>query len=354
MLNKKTGLSYFGQVKPSDRQRHLEEAAIHLYTLVKQFENDPEVKKMNSYKILTRVLSEQCEFVTDDESGDDIQGLIPIRLKEPKKVPSDSLQNPSDPDASYSGHKGQGFQCQITETINNSGAEGPDKKPNFITAMIPEQAHESDAHAVAKAIEATESNGLAPKTLLADTAYGSDENCQLAEEHGIELVSPVSGKDKAKDKEATGKQSLADFKVDEDGKITKCPAGHAPTAIKRNRSDKGYKVGFDSVNCHKCPLFLKCLVKIADGSGVAIINYTLYQLRLALRRAYENTADFKNLYRWRSGIEATNSHLARECGFKHLRVRGFPAVGYRLVLKGIGENIRRAMSAIRRKVAYSL
>ena len=32
----------------------------------------------------------------------------------------DSLQNPSDPDATYSGHKGQGYQVQIMETFSCS------------------------------------------------------------------------------------------------------------------------------------------------------------------------------------------------------------------------------------------
>ena len=30
----------------------------------------------------------------------------PVELKKPKEIASDSLQNPSDPDATYGGHKG--------------------------------------------------------------------------------------------------------------------------------------------------------------------------------------------------------------------------------------------------------
>jgi hypothetical protein len=39
-----------------------------------------------------------------------------VSIKANKEVPSDSLQNPSDPDASYDGHKGQGYQMQVAET----------------------------------------------------------------------------------------------------------------------------------------------------------------------------------------------------------------------------------------------
>ena len=80
-----------------------------MFNLVEQFKGHAEVLDMYSYKMLQRVLSEQCNL-TDDKDQ-------PIELKKPKEIPSDSLQNPSDPDASYSGHKGQGYQVQIMETF---------------------------------------------------------------------------------------------------------------------------------------------------------------------------------------------------------------------------------------------
>ncbi len=42
-----------------------------------------------------------------------------ISVKPNKEVPSDSLQNPSDPDAGYSGHKGKEYQVQVIEYIYN-------------------------------------------------------------------------------------------------------------------------------------------------------------------------------------------------------------------------------------------
>ena len=49
--------------------------------------------------------------------------LVEIEVKPPKEVPSDSLQIPSDPDAGYSGHKGQGYQVQILETYSREAPE---------------------------------------------------------------------------------------------------------------------------------------------------------------------------------------------------------------------------------------
>ena len=49
-------------------------------------------------------------------------------------------------------------------------------------------------------------------------------------------------------------------------------------------------------------------------------------MRLAIRRAYEQTEEFKDRYRWRSGVEAAMSEYDRRTGVKHLRVRGLKAV----------------------------
>ncbi|HCK98575.1 MAG TPA: hypothetical protein DHW42_00515, partial [Candidatus Marinimicrobia bacterium] len=38
-----------------------------------------------------------------------------IEIKKPKDIPSDSLENPSDPDATYSGYKGQGYPAVIAK-----------------------------------------------------------------------------------------------------------------------------------------------------------------------------------------------------------------------------------------------
>ena len=41
---------------------------------------------------------------------------MPVALKDPKQVSADSLQSPHDPDVTYSGHKGKGYEVQVAET----------------------------------------------------------------------------------------------------------------------------------------------------------------------------------------------------------------------------------------------
>ena len=47
---------------------------------------------------------------------------MPIALREPREVRSDSLQTPHDPAVTYSGHKGKGYEVQVAETCESDNA----------------------------------------------------------------------------------------------------------------------------------------------------------------------------------------------------------------------------------------
>ena len=189
------------------------------------------------------------------------------------------------------------------------------------------------------AIESSKERGLAPEELLADTLYGSDENCQEAEKLGVEVVSPTKS---TKEKHSI---TFSDFEVNEKSDVVSCPQGHTPVRTKTKKTR--HTVAFDSRYCSTCPLQETCPVK--QGKKYHYLRYTNKEIRLAKRRAYEQTDEFKDRYRWRAGSEATMSEYDRRTGVKHLRVRGFKAVRFCATLKAIGVNIFRA-TAVRRAV----
>jgi hypothetical protein len=205
---------------------------------------------------------------------------------------------------------------------------------NLITHVQVEPAHESDANALIPALTSTQERGLGPKEALADTLYGSDENCQRAEQLGVEIVAPTMGTPRQQEETL----SLSDFAVSATGDIVTCPQGSAPvrTTTKKTR----HIAAFDSQHCCQCPHQSTCLVKA--GKKQFYLRYTDKDLRLATRRAYEQTEEFQDRYRWRAGIEATMSEYDRRTGVKHLRVRGLQAVRFCATLKAIGINIFRA------------
>jgi hypothetical protein len=324
-------LGCFSMVKPSESKKTLASVACDLFDLVEQFKDCEQVSAMHSYKLLERVLKEQCNLqVSDDKKR--------VEVKKPKEIASDSLQNPSDPDATYSGHKGQGYQLQIMETYTDTeDKEVKSKTLNLITHVEVEKACDSDAQALMPAIESTQKRGLGPDELEADTLYGSDENYQGAKSKGVELVAPVKGKP---EKSAV---SLSQFKFSNRGHVLACPQGQKPLTSKKKKTR--FTQGFSCETCAKCPLVNDCPAK--PGKKYYYLRYEEKAMRIAKRRATEQTSEFKDRYRWRAGVEATISELDRRTGVKRLRVRGFKAVRFSATLKAIGINLFRA-AAVRR------
>ena len=104
-------------------RRRLSVCARDLYRLVDRF-GGTAAGRLEEYRLLQRLLREQCHVGKhrDGRPGDDDddagEGKVPITLRDPKEVRSDSLQSPHDPDVTYSGHKGKGYEVQVAETCH--------------------------------------------------------------------------------------------------------------------------------------------------------------------------------------------------------------------------------------------
>lgn len=334
----------FAQVKPSEAKATLQSVAEDLLVLVETFGGHPKIRRMEAFVLLQRVLNEQCEVHGEGEEAK-------VELKEPKEVSSKSLQNPSDADAGYSGHKGEGYQVQLMETYtveepsDESGGKEEMEKPNFITYAKVEPAYCSDSEALLPAIQETKERGCAPVELVADSAYGSDDNVQQAAQEGVDVIAPTMGKPKSKEKQLI----LDDFTVDrETGRVTGCPGGEAPSEIREGEKGK-LTITFDATICAGCDHRDYCCVGL-DAAGKPAgadhrLEYTPKQLRLAQRRVAEESDEFREKYRWRSGIEAVNAKLKRVMKLGRLRVRGLARVRYAVNLKVLGWNILQAVRA---------
>lgn len=333
----KKALGCFSLVKPSESAKTLEQVSKDLFSLVQLFRDNKQITSMNTFGALLRVLTEQCEVREEEENS-----CQELTLKKPCDIPSSSLQNPSDPDAGYSSHKGQGYHVQVMETYCDC-EEGNKREEalNLITHVEVQSADKSDVHALLPALESTHDRGLGPKEVLADSLYGSDENHEKARGMEVDLVAPTMGSAK-KDS-----FSLVDFAQDEKGNIIACPRGYAP--VKRRQSKKNLSIGFDSLHCNDCPIQSQCPVK--KGKKRHYLRFTFKALRVAGRRAQELTDEFKDKYRWRAGVEATFSEMATITGIKKLRVRGMRAVCFCARLKAVGVNIFRAARVKRAREA---
>lgn len=320
-------LAAFSLVKPTESEKTLKQVSTDLFDLIERFKDQAAVVSMHSYKLMQRVLADQCRVETDDVDS------LRVAIKKPAEIPSDSLQNPSDPDATYSGHKGQGYQVQIMEAFSRSEDENEKEKPlNLITHVEVQPACESDAEAMVPAIADTKIRGVGPDRLVADTLYGSDRNHQTAEVADVDLVAPTQKGNESK--------PLTAFSFNDQGYVETCPAGHVPEQVKHKKKTDRYSAAFDPRLCQGCPHAKHCPVK--PGKKKNYLRYSGKQYRLSVRRLAEKSEAFIDTYRWRAGVEATMSEYDRRTGVKKLRVRGMPAVRFCAKMKAAGLNLLRA------------
>jgi hypothetical protein len=318
--------------KDSESRRLLrQQVAEDMYHLIRLFADRPEHVRKDTYKALERIFYEQCDVRKEK-----------VCVK--AKTGGDVMQNPSDPDATYDGHKGPGYQVQIAETCN------PENDVQIITCTIPQTAVESDTAAASEVLDTLDESGLLPQELFADTHYCSDENIQDAADRGVELVGPVPcGSLIDKDVDCL---NLDDFDVAEQTEeVVCCPAGHKPVSSVYDQETGKTKTVMSLSACSQCEFVDECPVeKCRTGY---CLHHTAKQRRLAGRRREENTDAFRQRYRIRGGIEGTNSGLKRKTGLGRVRVRGRPRVFHAIYLKITGWNILRASACAKmRGIVY--
>lgn len=267
-----TRLFGLGTRKPQPREEALQQAAEDLAFLVGRFAQEPKHHARKSYLALVRLLSEHCEIKED-------KVVVRPRSVDEQGGSGQCLQNPSDPGAGYSGHKGAGYQVQIAQALPPRDADGEKEGPGLITACLSQSAAVHDSEALGPVLDQQKAAGLLPGELTADTHYGSDANVQFASSQSVELISPVGG--------------VAP-------KAGKVPVHH-------------------------------CTKKESESKK-----------RLNDRREQQGTEKWKKDYASRSGIEGVNRALDVVTGLKELRVRGTRAVQIAVTLKITGWNILAA------------
>jgi len=328
---------WFG-LGPAEQKVKIQELAEYLYELIVIFRNDDKINSSESYQLLDRLFREQCELKNNSPSNEESSK---IQIK--KKPGGESLQSPYDPDASY-GHKGSGYSVHITETCNNS------EKTEIITDYEVHGAARSDIGKALSVVERLDATGLKPETIFADGGYPSVPSALKITEKQIEFIAPVNRSRLSDD--IMGRDL---FQFNSDGFATKCPMGHSPIDHRMlshsNKKGKSLHAVFDGDTCRQCSLLDRCPVrapnhrskgcKPCDTVGDFRIEITP-EIRLRDHMySIQQTTEWKDRYRIRSGIEATNSELKRSHGLGKLRVRRAPKVCFAVACKVIACNIKR-------------
>lgn len=328
---------WFG-LGPAEQKVKVEELAQYVYELIVLFDKDNEVRNSEPYQLLNRLFCEQCEFTKGSPS---IEQSSKIQVK--KRSEGETLQSPYDPDASY-GHRGAGYSVHITETCNNL------EKTEIITDYEVHGAARSDIGKALSVIERLDAGGLKPETLFADGGYPSVPSALTVIKKNIEFMAPVN-RGRLSD-EIMGRDL---FRFDSEGFATECPTGHRPIHHRilsgNNTTRRSLHAIFDGDICRSCKILDQCPVRAPNHRNRGCqAQDTVGDFRLEITPeirfrdemySIQQTTEWKDRYKIRSGIEATNSELKRSHGLGKLRVRRAAKVCFAVACKVIACNIKR-------------
>ena len=250
------------------------------------------------YQLLVRALDDQTEFNSEGN----------LVLQDKTKILPSSLQNPSDPDATYrskAGKKHSGYVGNVVETFGEKGA--------IITDYDYKQNSHSDSEFCKSTVE-TLGPQEQPTVLLADGAYASNENSDLAEQNNIELVTTaLNGK--------PPKAIHAKFELNRSTKeVTKCPFGYEPIKTAYYPSTGMYRASFSKATCSTCPLREECGVKMQQKSSVIVISEKMVDRSAYLEKM--DSKEYRELSKKRNGVEGIPSILRRKYNVDQMPVRG--------------------------------
>lgn len=312
------------------------EADSKLETLFKQTEalyraaiaTGEKATSSKAFKILSRFIREQ----TIPNEG----GFVP---KPGKDISPDSLQNPSDPDATYRWKYGDnvGYVANVVNAYDgkNQVITHYDLEPNIYS----DQKFAEEIIKVLPPDNSTE-NTTEPKNLITDGAYYSDELARTANAHNIDLVpGELTGA-----KPDPNKLGYDQFKVDEaNHQVNSCPGGQTPDEAYYDIKGKCYTVKMSKERCAVCPLRDKCPIK--PQKKMNVVNFSEKRYRTDQLRAKMDTAEYRKLTNSRAGVEGIPSVLRRRYRVDEMPIRGLvrakiwfgfkiAAINFKSLLKG--------------------
>jgi len=278
---------------------------VRLYSI---YRKDKEIRKTKEFKLLSRMLKEQ-------------------KGKSSKHISPNSLQNPTDPDATYR-KKGKkkhiGYTANLIEKFddNNRMIEGYDLKKNTY----------SDQKFAKDTIRRLDKG----TTALVDGAYFSEDINNKARARGITMIPTnlIGGT-----KNSNGDK----FAIDEkEHLVKKCPSGHKPITSKFKEGS--YRAHFDKKHCNNCPLRKDCpVIEQKKSYFLKVSEKTLHRSRLITKMG---TSEYQELAKKRAGIEGIPSVLRRRYKIDYLPVRGEVRVKVWLGFKISAINCKRLIKGL--------
>ena len=211
----------------------------------------------------------------------------------------------------------------------------------IITAATVTSGEKGDGPQLPELIEKTESAGMQIENIVADTAYSSKSNLELAKSKNIKLAAPLNPV-----VNGNGQHKL-NFEYNKDADLYVCPAGHmALYKERKNRiNDNRHRNAkfiyfFDVDKCKVCPLRDGCYKPGAKSRTYHVTIKTDEQIE---QLEFQESDAFKELQRKRYKIEAKNSELKNTLGYDRALSYGLSCMEMQGALTIFAANVKRIL-----------
>ncbi|MFT6144883.1 MAG: hypothetical protein ACJAV2_002769 [Myxococcota bacterium] len=128
----------------------------------------------------------------------------------------------------------------------------------------------------------------------------------------------------------------ADFKT-----VLRCPTDKEPVSQHLDGAQKKIWARFSRETCEGCPLAQQCPTRRLKSGG-RTLQTSVRGAATKIRQREQQTREFRERYKIRSGIESTNAEMKSRHGAGSLRIRGKKRVEMSMQMKAAAVNVKRA------------
>lgn len=296
--------------------------AIELFYLCK----DHPVSETKDYQLLSRMIGDQ----TTNSDGN-------FELKPGSDISSESLQNPTDPDATNRKKSNKSYTGYTGNVVENFDGDN---------AIIEQYALEQNIHSDQEfSKEVINSMGKQPDKVImtVDGAYYSEDIKNQAAENNIEIIptaltGPIPNK----------LEGLTGITIDaETNLIIQCLNLQQPIFSQYN--DGIYQARYSKEQCANCPYKEQCpIIEQKKSNLLKVSEAKLNRANLIIQM---NTKEYQEIANKRAGVEGIPSVLRRRYNVDHLPVRGLvrskmwfglkiSAINFKRLLKGLEQQAK--------------
>lgn len=193
------------------------------------------------------------EALKDDYAGTEIFGIFErtfneqfalpeaedrVEVRPPEDIPSDSLQSPDDPTATYREKDGEQYRGQVVSVTETAD---PEEAANLITDVTVASNNTDDSEILEGRVEPITEKTPDLEEFHTDGGFGNEQSDLKLEEAGVRHVTTA----------VRGREKEVPIQIEQDGETYRvsCPL----QSVQARRAQKRWKAPFDLQLCRDCP-----------------------------------------------------------------------------------------------------